>query len=77
MSNCYICGANNWHEELVNQTFEIKGQLILVEKIPAKVCSSCGEIVFSSETAERVRLMLNGNQKPYKSIQIDVFAFSP
>jgi YgiT-type zinc finger domain-containing protein len=76
MSICHICGSNHFSEELVNETFEIKGKLILVERIPAKVCSRCGEIMFSSETAENIRLMLNSHQKPNKSIEVDVFAFS-
>ena len=76
MFSCHICGSNHFTEELVNETFAIKGKLILVEKIPAKVCSRCGEITFSSETAENIRLMLNSQQKPHKSIEVDVFAFS-
>ncbi len=76
MSNCHICGSNNFTQKLVNETFEIDEKLILVEQIPAKVCSRCGEITFSSETAENIRFMLNSEQKPHKSIEIDVFAFS-
>ncbi|HEY9701327.1 MAG TPA: YgiT-type zinc finger protein [Allocoleopsis sp.] len=76
MSNCHICGSNNFTQKLVNETFEINGKLILVEQNPAQVCSRCDEITFSSETAENIRLMLNGERKPNKSIQIDVFAFS-
>ncbi|TAE58084.1 MAG: YgiT-type zinc finger protein [Nostocales cyanobacterium] len=76
MLSCHICGSENFTEELVNETFEINGKLILVEGIPAKVCSRCGEITFSSETAENIRLMLNSNQKSQRKIEIDVFAFS-
>lgn len=76
MFNCHICGSNNFTEELINETFEIEGKLILVEGIPAKVCSRCGEITFSGETAENIRLMLNSNQKPHKSIEVDVFSFT-
>lgn len=47
-----------------------------VEDIPVKVFSRCGEITFSSETAENIRLMLNSDQKSQRKIEIDVFAFS-
>ena len=76
MESCHICGSDKFTEELVNETFEFKGKLVLVEGIPAKVCSRCGEITFSSETAENIRLMLNSNQKSQRRIEIDVFAFS-
>ena len=59
--SCHICGSHKFTEELVNETFEIEGKLILVEGIPAKVCSRCAEITFSSETAKNIRLMLNLN----------------
>ena len=76
MLSCHNCGSDKFTEELVNETFEIEGKLILVEGIPAKVCYRCGEITFSSETAENIRLMLNSNQKSQRRIEIDVFAFS-
>ncbi len=76
MSNCHICGSNNFTDELVSEIFKIREELILVEAIPAKVRSRCGEITFSSETAENIRLMFNSNQKPNKSIEVDIFHFS-
>ncbi|MDM3850072.1 MAG: YgiT-type zinc finger protein [Aphanizomenon gracile PMC627.10] len=76
MLSCHNCGSDKFTEELVNETFEIEGRLILVEGIPAKVCSRCEEITFSSETAENIRLMLNSNQKSQRKIEIDFFPFS-
>ncbi len=75
MSRCYVCGSSDFTENLVNETFEIDGKLILVENIPAKVCDRCGEIIFSGETGENIRLMLNSDRQPTRSIKVDVFAF--
>ena len=71
---CHVCGSQDAEQELVDETFRIDGKLILVEKIPAQVCCNCGEVVFSSETAEKVRLLLQQKAKPEKSIQVNVFA---
>ncbi len=76
MDNCHVCNANDWQETLVNQTFNLNDKLVLVENIPAQVCSRCGEIIFTAETAENIRLMLNNNPSPQRSILVDVFAFS-
>jgi YgiT-type zinc finger domain-containing protein len=76
MDNCHVCNANDWQETLVNQTFNLNDKLVLVENIPAQVCSRCGEIIFTAETAENIRLMLNNNPSPQRSIMVDVFAFS-
>ncbi|MFO0056162.1 MAG: YgiT-type zinc finger protein, partial [Dolichospermum sp.] len=35
MLSCHICGSDKFTEELVNETFEIEGKLMLVEGIPA------------------------------------------
>jgi YgiT-type zinc finger domain-containing protein len=76
MKKCHICGGDKFTEKLVKETFEIEGKIILVEDIPAQVCDRCGEITFSSETSENIRLIVNGNRQPTKSIKVDVFAFS-
>ncbi|ACK71618.1 conserved hypothetical protein [Gloeothece citriformis PCC 7424] len=39
MNKCYVCGSSCFHEKLVNEIFEINGKYVLVENIPAKVCS--------------------------------------
>ncbi|MBD2393004.1 YgiT-type zinc finger protein [Cyanobacterium aponinum UTEX 3222] len=76
MNKCHICGSNEIKEELVKETFEIDGKLVMVEGIPAQVCQRCGEVIFSSEIAENIRLIVHSNSQPTKSIQVDVFAFS-
>ena len=63
-------------EELVNEIFLIDGKFILVENIPARLCTHCGEATFSRETTEKIRRMVYGESAPVKSIQVDVFAFS-
>ena len=72
---CHVCGANDAEEKLVDEAFRIDGSLILVEKIPAQVCYNSGEVVFSGETAEKIRILLQRKAQPDKSIQVNVFAY--
>jgi YgiT-type zinc finger domain-containing protein len=72
---CHVCGANDAEEKLVDETFRIDGSLILVEKIPAQVCYNSGEVVFSGETAEKIRILLQRKAQPDKFIQVNVFAY--
>jgi HTH-type transcriptional regulator / antitoxin MqsA len=76
MFHCHICGSHESRQEVVSEVFEIEGNPVLVENIPAEVCIRCKEAVFSRETTERVRRMVHGEAKPVKSVQMDVFAFS-
>ncbi len=75
MFQCHLCGSTEFREDFVSEVFQINGKHVLVEHIPAKVCLRCGEMIFSRETTERIRLLVHGEGKPQKSIKIDVFEF--
>jgi YgiT-type zinc finger domain-containing protein len=75
MFHCHVCGSTEAKEGIVNEVFQIDGKPILVEHIPATLCSRCGEPVFSMETTEKIRRMVHGKAKPEKTVSMDVFAF--
>lgn len=75
MFSCHVCGSDSSHAEAVSEVFHIGGKICLLENIHAIVCSRCGEEIFSRETTERVRLMLNGEDEPVRTISVDVFSF--
>ncbi len=75
MFQCHICGSDNSRTEYTNDVFEIENKFYLVENIPTTVCSNCGEEVFSRETTERIRVMLHDENKPVRSISLDVFSY--
>ena len=68
MFKCHICGSKGSRTEYVNEIFNISEKLRLVENVPATVCDRCEEALFSSETAENIRVMLNGEDKPVRSV---------
>lgn len=76
MFRCHVCSKTEERQALVNEVFDIDGKPVRVEKIPATVCTNCGETVFSRETTERVRRIVHGEARPVKSVQMDVFAFN-
>lgn len=76
MFKCHVCGSTKAHRELINEVFKIDDLPVLVENIPALVCDHCGEEIFTSETVEKVRLLVHGNSKPVKSVKMNVFAYA-
>ncbi len=76
MFRCHVCGADEAQQGWVDEVFQIEGQNILVEHIPALVCTHCEEPVFSRETTEKIRRMVHGEAKPVKSVQMDVFVYA-
>lgn len=75
MFQCHVCGAKEAKEKYIDMMFQIDGRPVLVENIPAMVCTRCGEEIFSRETTESIRRMVQGEGKPVKSIPMDVYAF--
>ena len=75
MFKCHVCGSEEAHSESISEVFKIQGKFYLVENIPAMVCSRCGEEIFSRETTEQVRVMLQEPKQTSRSIPLDVFSY--
>ena len=60
MVRCQVYGTTEAHQALVDEIFVINGKYVLVEGIPASICTRCGEATFSRETTERIRRMVHG-----------------
>ena len=73
MFKCHICGGESAREEFVSQVLEVDGRRVLVEHIPALVCTRCSEASFSRETTERIRLLVHGAGRPNKTVPLEVF----
>lgn len=74
MFNCHFWGHDAAKPEFVSEVFHLEGRRVLVEHIPASVCLHCGEAVFSRETTERIRQLVHGQERPLKTVPLDVFA---
>jgi HTH-type transcriptional regulator / antitoxin MqsA len=73
---CHICGSHEAEAKLISETFEIRGETVLIEHIPAKVCRQCGEVIFDLETAEHIRAMVHDGARPARRVSIPVYEFA-
>ncbi len=73
---CHICGKQ-MAEKQINQEFWIKGSLIVIESIPAGVCTQCGEKVVKADIGQQIGLLLTKTNKlqPARNINVPVFEF--
>ena len=76
MFQCSVCGSKEARQKTVSEVFTVEGRRILVEEIPALVCSRCSEPTFSRETTERIRRMVHGEAKPSRSEVVEVFEYA-
>ncbi len=49
-----------------------KGQLFLVEKVPAEVCRDCGERYYHATTLDAVDRLLLGDHQVKKKLSVEV-----
>ena len=76
MSKCLVCGAEESRAEFVDEVFQVDGKYVLIDHVPASVCTRCGEETFSRETTEKVRLLIHGQAKPVRSVALEVFEYA-
>lgn len=58
---CHVCGAR-MAERRVKQEFWVKGKLMVIEGVPAGVCSQCGERVVKADVGRSIADLV-GNSK--------------
>jgi len=74
MFKCHACGGTVARSETVSEVFMIDARRVLVEGIPAEVCTRCGETIFSRDTTERVRRLVHESSAPIRTEPLEVFA---
>ena len=63
--NCTILGCSGEYEDKkIVQTARHAGQLVIIENVPADVCSVCGDVLLRPETIRRVARILRKAGQP-------------
>lgn len=56
--NCFMC-KGELEEKKVNYMVDLKETIIIIKKVPAKVCTECKEQYFDDETSENIEKIVN------------------
>lgn len=74
-SKCPVCGGN-----VITATIyypvALKDTIVLLEDVPAKVCSQCGELVevqVDFDLKDRIRRLISSNSVPCKTLEVPVY----
>ncbi len=68
---CEMCNTP-MKEELIIQDFWIRGELVIVEDVPAGVCPQCGEKVVKAEVGRWVTELINNSERIAKAPRVSV-----
>jgi HTH-type transcriptional regulator / antitoxin MqsA len=72
---CVFCGGRV-EEKLVTFSYEENDKFLFVENVPAKVCTKCGEKMYSPEVTDELLKFAQDEIKPMKVVQVPVFDFT-
>jgi YgiT-type zinc finger domain-containing protein len=72
---CTILGCPGEYEHrLVTKSFKHKTQIIVLDEIPADICSVCGDVLIHPETFNRIQTMLTNGHDPDGSVPMYKYA---
>lgn len=62
-------------EKNVNYVMEEDGELVIIEKVPARVNLETGEQLLSTKTIKRLRQMIKERKEPSRVIKTPIYEF--
>ena len=72
---CVFCGGKVVKRE-VTFTYEEDDKYLIIEHVPAQVCTRCGEKTYSPEVTEQILRLARKEVKPARKIQVPVYDFA-
>ncbi len=67
---CVVCKTGLMKQGKVTVTFDIKGTVVVIREVPAKICSVCGNYYLNSETSKLI--MDKVQQAVKKGVEIEI-----
>ena len=72
---CSFCGGKV-EKRIVTFSHEENSKYLLVENVPAEVCTKCGERTYSPEVTDKLLRFAKNKSQPVKIVEVPVFDFA-
>ena len=69
---CAFCKGNT-EERLISYVQEYKGRVVIIENVPAEVCTQCGEKFIGPEVAEKIQRLVWEQPAPNRRANVPVY----
>jgi YgiT-type zinc finger domain-containing protein len=75
MMNCTINGCPGTYEnKYIVHTVKSRGEVIVIDKVPAEVCDICGDVLLDSKTVKHIDKLLFEHKKPKRTAPVYEYA---
>jgi len=72
---CSIKGCpGKYEEQLIVHTVRHRGEVIVIDHVPAEVCSVCGDVLLKPETVRRIEELLKAKARPTRTVPVYEYA---
>ena len=72
---CSIEGCPGEYEERqIVHPVRYRGEVIVIDHVPAEVCSVCGDVLLKPETVRRIEVLLQTRAEPAKTVPLYEYA---
>jgi len=51
-----------------------RGQVLVIDHVPAEVCSVCGDVLLTAETVKRIETLLHSDLPPTRTVPLYEYA---
>lgn len=66
--------AGQMESRLVVHTVRHRGEVVVIDHVPAEVCNVCGDVLFTPETVEELECILRERHAPMRLAPLYEFA---
>jgi len=75
MMNCSIEGCPGAYEpRSIVHTVRFRGQTIVIDNVPAEVCSLCGDVLLTPATVRQIEALLRTAAPPVRMVPLYEYA---
>ena len=69
---CAFCKGDT-EERLIRYVQELDGRVVIIENVPAEVCTQCGEQLIRPEIAEKIQRLVWEQPSPKRKARVPVY----
>ena len=75
VTKCSIKGCPGEYVELrIFHTVRYHGEVVVIDNVPAEVCSACGDVLLKPDTVRHVEALLQTATKPTREVPLYEYA---
>ena len=72
---CTMCACSGELEQReITHTVRHKGQLVVIDHVPAEVCRACGETLLAPDAIRRIQDILESERAPSRTVPLYDYA---